>query len=754
MRRYSLTTRKLILAAVTTLVASLGVATTAAQAVVLNDNASGNNTEAGVSLTPSTRGFQLPNNVSTVNDLADCVDPWLSSDLGGPTMPTDGLCYRNGSVIHKNETFALTWDTPLTRPTYANSPWAVKNFPSQTEGYVERFLRDTADASGSLGSPFAVTTQFHDAGGQAQNASVFGGGCIDNGHTAGSACASLGYSGAGYDFPTTNQCDLGRGNSFFATDAVLENVECLTEAQIQTELSTMIAQTGIIGRTQPGYTPLVDLLLPPGVVSCLDVNGVLCSANNYPTPPPPTVTTSATGGNMPAGTYQVELTYDTSNPYGQSVPSGSQWVTTASGTSTITIEPPPAAAADQNVTGWFAYITGPNGFQFTRVQASHSDFNTPVTISSFSDVHGGTPPQLTAYCSYHSQVNVGGTEVSYVVQPWTAGTSCDEPGLPTIAQDPPPDVLDKAFGARLVSPLSQAEISAIVNPALNGWAGPLGSETEDNQGCSPLPRSLDKVTLGSSSQNPYYLQREWNNGAALDSDPNTYGCAPGVVLTPDFVVPSSVDQGDVVQFDGRASASTLVIPKQGYAWNFGDGTTATGPSVVHSYAKGGDYTVTLTVTDRGGNVDKLSQVIRVLGGNGQAVPGLPTTTGGGGGAGSGSGAVLNVHLQMLPQSLKSVLRRGIAVRVSSNRAANGVATVWITRAAARRAHIKTGKAAAVRIGLGTVSSVTNGTITLRLHLSPKLAKELRHLRHVTMTVRLALVASGNQRLSIDAAGRY
>ena len=27
----------------------------------------------------------------------------------------------------------------------------------------------------------------------------------------------------------------------------------------------MIAQTGIIGRTQPGYTPLVDLLLPPGV---------------------------------------------------------------------------------------------------------------------------------------------------------------------------------------------------------------------------------------------------------------------------------------------------------------------------------------------------------------------------------------------------------------------------------------------------------------------------------------------------------
>ncbi len=744
MRRYSLTTRNLILAVVATFVASLGVAATAAQAVVINDNASASNTEAGVALTPSTRGFSLPSGVSTVNYLADCVDPWLSSDLGGPTMPSDGLCYRGGSVIHKNETFALTWDTPL------SSPWTVKNYFSQTQGYVERFLRDVADGSGSLDSPFAVTSQYRDGQGQALNASVFGGGCTDNGTTAGSACEFGNYSGAGHSFPS-NGCALGKGDSFVDPNEVPENVKCLTDAQIQSEVSTMVTQTGITARTQPGYTPLVDVLLPPGVVSCLDSNGVLCSANNFPTPPPPSVSANSTGGNLPAGTYQVELTYDTST--GESIPSASQWITTTGGTSTLTIQAPPQPAASMDVTGWYAYITGPNGFNFTRVQSSHSAFNTTVTVSDLSSLAGNSVPQQTAYCSYHSQVNVGGTEVAYVVQPWTAGTSCDEPGLPTIQQDPPPPVLDADIGARLVSPLSQGEIGAIVNPGLNSWAGPLGAEIEDNQGCTPLPRTLDQVTIGNSSQNPYFLQREWNNGAALDSDPDTYGCAPMVILTPDFVVPSSVNQGDVVQFDGSASGSTLVIPKQGYAWNFGDGNTATGPSVVHQYKKPGTFTVTLTTTDRGGNSSTLKQTIQVLGSNGQPVP-SPTSTNGGGGSGSGSGSVLNIHLQLLPQSLKSVLNNGIAVRVRSNQAANGIATVWVTRAAARRAHIKTGKAPAVRIGIGTVSSVENGTVTLRLHLSRATAKKLRRLGHVAMTVRLALVASGNQRLSIDAAGRY
>jgi hypothetical protein len=353
------------------------------------------------------------------------------------------------------------------------------------------------------------------------------------------------------------------------------------------------------------------------------------------------------------------------------------------------------------------------------------------------------------FCSYHSQVNVGGTEVAYVVQPWTTYTACDEPNLPSLPPHPTAQQLAIDAGMRLVSPLSQGQIAAIVNSGLNGWFAAGGFEINDNYGCAPGGYPWDKVTVGNSPQNPYYLQPEFNNAGVIFTDPNVPACALGVALAPTFVVPSAVGPGDVVQFDGSVTNSTLIVPRANYSWNFGDGTTAIGPSVEHSYAKGGTYGVKLTVTDRGGNVASLSQTITVLGPNGQLVS--PPQ---GIGHWPPTHPALRVRLQFMPQGLRTMLRVGLSVRVSSNERADGIATLSISRRSAKQAHVRTGRGPTVVIGRGTVSGITNGTVNLHLRLSRAMVAKLRHLRHVTLTLRLALVTAGGVHLAIDAAGRY
>ncbi len=48
-----------------------------------------------------------------------------------------------------------------------------------------------------------------------------------------------------------------------------------------------------------------------------------------------------------------------------------------------------------------------------------------------------------------------------------------------------------------------------------------------------------------------------------------------------------------------------------WAWNFGDGATATGATASHSYAAAGTYNVTLTVTDEQGLTKTLTQQVTV-----------------------------------------------------------------------------------------------------------------------------------------------
>lgn len=557
--------------------------------------------------------------IPKVTDSGVCQDPALSADL---VAPANGLCWHGGPVVHASQIFSLTWD--------AGSP---RSYWSGTRGFLEQFLRDVSDGSGTLSSPFAVATQYADGAGQAANQSTYGGSCIDYGIPGGSACqfGSTAGTAAGDPYPSSG-CPLS------APAAV-----CLDDAQIQGELAQVVTQTGLSTHLRPGTTPVLVVLLPKNVESCVDSAGKLCQANNI-----------------------------------------------------------------------------------TNAAAAH-------------------------FCSYHAHLQVGGTDYAYVVQPWTINTVCDEPNLP----GPPTFPIWVDAGQRLVSPMSAGTIAALVDPDLNAWYAHSGAEVYDNGGCHPAGYKIDTVTVGGSSQNPYWIQPEFSNAGVMIDDPISPSCALSVVLAPNFVVPSPVNSGDVVAFDGSITSASLIAPAHGYAWDFGDGTgPAYGPSVTHSYAYGGTYSVKLTVTDRGGNAQSLTQAIKVSG----PPPPAPSTGGSGGGSSTPppppAAPSLGARFQLLPQSLRAVINQGVGVTLSAREAADGVAYISIPAAAARRAHLKGVHGATMMVGRGALSGITATSVTRHLHLPLALRAKLRKLRKLTLTVRLVLVGADGAREAIDLAGRY
>jgi PKD repeat protein len=79
------------------------------------------------------------------------------------------------------------------------------------------------------------------------------------------------------------------------------------------------------------------------------------------------------------------------------------------------------------------------------------------------------------------------------------------------------------------------------------------------------------------------------------------------------VQPGSPTVGVPVSFDGTASRDpdgSIVL----YAWDFGDGTTATGATASHAYLTAGTFTARLTVTDDKGSTGVATVPLTVTGG--------------------------------------------------------------------------------------------------------------------------------------------
>ncbi|MFL5830204.1 MAG: PKD domain-containing protein [Solirubrobacteraceae bacterium] len=78
-----------------------------------------------------------------------------------------------------------------------------------------------------------------------------------------------------------------------------------------------------------------------------------------------------------------------------------------------------------------------------------------------------------------------------------------------------------------------------------------------------------------------------------------------------FLAAARAESRARVAFDATGSQVAGAVITS-YAWRFGDGTTASGPLVTHSFARPGTYTVRLTVTSNAGLSGALTRTIRIL----------------------------------------------------------------------------------------------------------------------------------------------
>ena len=93
------------------------------------------------------------------------------------------------------------------------------------------------------------------------------------------------------------------------------------------------------------------------------------------------------------------------------------------------------------------------------------------------------------------------------------------------------------------------------------------------------------------------------------------GCVPAtsdICLIPDFIAPEdSVCSYTPIQFLD-ASITKPGTDLSGWNWDFGDGNSSSDQNPSHAYMQGGDYTVTLTVTNTGDCIEQISKTISIL----------------------------------------------------------------------------------------------------------------------------------------------
>ena len=274
---------------------------------------------------------------------------------------------------------------------------------------------------------------------------------------------------------------------------------------------------------------------------------------------------------------------------------GDTWQTPWSGWVTINVSSPPLTFTADGTNGSVPLATT---FHLTSSDPNAGTVDYTIAFGDGTSTSGQINPPYSTVDVAHTYATAGSYEATATVTnaggaASTAAVSVDATAptptntqLPTITgTDDAGDTLTQHQGSWTDSPTSYAEQWELCNAA--------GANCQPIPGAGGQQYTITPADIGSTVSVSETASNA--NGAGTPAQ-----SAPTMVVS---AVPLSADAGDPITtavnaaatFDASGSSPAGLITN--YQWDFGDGTSANGQTVQHTYASPGSYTVTLTVSE-------------------------------------------------------------------------------------------------------------------------------------------------------------
>ncbi len=286
--------------------------------------------------------------------------------------------------------------------------------------------------------------------------------------------------------------------------------------------------------------------------------------------------------------------------------------------------------------GTTAYVVNEGSNSVTPIDTASNTAGTPIPVGSSPAAIAITPDGATAYVANEGNDTV--TPIDTVTN--TAGTPIPVGNGPTAIAIAPNGATAYVVneGGNSVTPINTASnttgapitvggepIEIAITPDgttayVTDYASTTVTPVDLTTGAPESPISVgssmfgpDGVAVTPDGSTAYVTYVNSNAVVPIDTATNTAGVpislgsipyATAIAIVPDQGPAASLSAttaGSTTTFDAAGSVADS-SPISSYAWNFGDGQTATTsiPTTTHTYASGGTYTATVTETDAAG----------------------------------------------------------------------------------------------------------------------------------------------------------